>query len=104
MTDDDRVGPGHLCRRDDPDYVSVGECYEAHRGRVPIQAAATLSRLVRERQMSFADAFRTLVDHGALILVEDEAEDDNEAADDAAHRLTMDLVGDGEVDGDLADD
>jgi hypothetical protein len=95
MTSTDRLRPDHVCRRDDPGYASVGEWYEAHRGRVPIQAAAALSRLVRERQMSFADAFWALVDRGALILIEDDAENE------AAHTVTMDLAGDGELDGDL---
>jgi hypothetical protein len=76
MTNADRLGPDHVCRREDPGYASVGEWYEAHRGRVPIQAAQALSQLVRERQVSFADAFRTLVDAGALILIEDEAGDE----------------------------
>lgn len=95
MTGDGRAGPDHVCRRDDPGYVSVGEWYAAHQGRVPIQAAQALSQLVRERQMSFADAFRTLVGAGALILIEGEAEDE------AGHTVTMDLASDGELDGDL---
>ena len=92
---EDRLGPDHRCRRDDPGYASVGDWYEAHRGRVPIQAAAALSRLVRERHISFADAFRTLVDRGALILIEDEAENE------AARTFTLDLATDGAIDGHL---
>jgi hypothetical protein len=95
VTSADRLGADHVCRRDDPGYASVGEWYEAHRGRVPIQAAQALSRLVRERHMSFADAFRTLVQAGALILIEDEAEEG------PAHTVTVDQAGDGELDGDL---
>jgi hypothetical protein len=81
VTSTDRLGADHVCRRDDPGYASVGEWFEAHRGRVPIQAAHALSRLVSERDMSFADAFRTLVDAGALILIEDE--DEAEIEDEA---------------------
>jgi hypothetical protein len=92
MTGTDRLGPDHVCRRDDPGYSSVGEWYEAHQGRVPIQAAAALSRLVRERNMSFSDAFRSLIDAGALILIEGEAEDE------AVHSVTIDLAGNGELD------
>lgn len=98
MTSDDRLGPDHVCRRDDPGYASVGEWYEAHRGRVPIQAAAALSQLVREQHMSFAEAFRTLVDRGALILIDDEVEDVT------AHTVTMDLAGDGELNGDMSEE
>jgi len=108
VTCEDRLGRDHVCRRDDPGYTSVGEWYEDHRGRVPIQAAQALSQLVRERHASFADAFRTLVDAadafrtlvdaGALILIEDEAEDE------AAHTVTMDLAADGELDGDISDE
>ena len=64
------LGPDHVCRRDDPGYDSVGAWYDAHRGRVPIQAA-TLDRLVRDRSLTFAEAFLTLVDGGALILLDD---------------------------------
>ena len=72
---DDRLGPDHVCRRDDPSYPTVGAWYEAHQGRVPIQAAHALSKLTRDGRMSFAEAFRTLVDRGALILIEDEPSD-----------------------------
>jgi hypothetical protein len=65
------LGPDHVCRRDDPGYDSVGAWYEAHRGRVPIQAAMALDRLVRDRGLTFAEAFRALVDRGALILLDD---------------------------------
>jgi hypothetical protein len=98
MNAHDRLGPDHVCRRDDPGYATVGEWYEAHQGRVPIQAAHALSRLVKERNMSFADAFRILVGRGALILIEDEAEDE------AAHSVTTDLACDGDLDGDLSEE
>ena len=65
------LGPDHVCRRDDPAYDSVGAWYDAHRGRVPIQAAAALDRLVRDCGLTFAEAFLTLVDGGALILLDD---------------------------------
>jgi hypothetical protein len=97
MNEHDRLGPDHVCRRDDPGYATVGEWYEAHQGRVPIQAAHALSRLVTERNMSFADAFRSLVGGGALILIDDEAEDEE------APSVTTDLASDGEVDGDLSE-
>lgn len=68
---EDRLGPDHDCRRDDPGYATVGEWWEAHRGRVPIQAAAALDQLVKTRGMSFADAFRALVDSRAMVFVDE---------------------------------
>jgi len=71
------LGPDHVCRRDDPNYDSVGAWYEAHRGRVPIQAALALDRLIRHRGLPFGEAFRTLVDRGALILLDSNDESPN---------------------------
>jgi hypothetical protein len=64
------LGPDHVCRRDDPGYDSVGAWYEAHRGRVPNLAAMARDGLVRDRGLTFAEAFRAQVDRGAFILLD----------------------------------
>jgi hypothetical protein len=67
--------PGHNCRTDDLAYESVGEWYEAHRGRVPIQTAAGLTKYMREHKCSFAEAFEALSRPGGpMILIETEAD------------------------------
>jgi hypothetical protein len=106
MTDpDDRLGPDHDCRRDDPTYESVGGWYEDHQGRVPIEMAQGLSRYMKERGVSFGEAYRALLDAGAIILLAEEPGSADDAEDVAAHTVTMDLAADGELDGDLdADD
>jgi hypothetical protein len=62
--------PGHICRIDDLAYQSVGEWYEAHRGRVPVQAAGWLSAYMKTHNCSFAAAFAAATGHrGPLILI-----------------------------------
>jgi hypothetical protein len=98
MTSADRLGPDHVCRRDDPSYASVGAWYEAHRGRVPIQAAQALSQLVRERQVSFADAFSGPRRHWRR------DPHRGRGGGRGGPTVTMDLADVGDVDGGLSED
>ena len=65
-------GPSHRCRRDDPMYPDTWAWWQDHQGRMPITAAVALSRLRRERGMTFGKAFQHLVDMGALALLDDD--------------------------------
>jgi|GEM_PF-5246449 len=61
---------GHDCRVDDLAYNTVHDWWEAHRGRVPIQAAGWLSRYMRTHNCTFAVAFAAATGPGApLILI-----------------------------------
>ena len=51
-------------------FNTVGEWYAAYRGRVPIQMAAALQRLVNDEGLSFPEAYRRLVERGAIIEIE----------------------------------
>ena len=65
--------PGHRCRVDDLAYASVGDWYDEHHGRVPIQAAAGLDRYIRLHGCTFAEAFKALSGPGGpMILIERE--------------------------------
>jgi len=61
---------GHDCRIDDLAYETVQDWWDAHRGRVPIQAAAWLSRYMRTHNCTFAVAVAAATGTGGpLILV-----------------------------------
>jgi len=61
--------PGHACRVDDLAYQTVGAWFDAHEGRVPIQAAAGLARYVRTHDCTFGEAFTALTRRGGPIIV-----------------------------------
>jgi len=62
---------GHRCRVDDLAYTSVSVWWNHHRGRVPIQAAAGLSRYMRDHDCTFAEAWTVLTGPGGpIILIE----------------------------------
>jgi hypothetical protein len=61
---------GHRCKSDDAAYGSVDAWYEAHRGRVPIQAAGWISGYMKTHNCSFAVAFAAATGpRGPLILI-----------------------------------
>ena len=57
--------------RDVSKYTSVAEWYRDFKGRVPIQMAAGLDDLMRERKISFPEAYALLVERGAIIEIDD---------------------------------
>lgn len=59
-------------------YTSVGDWYADYRGKVPIQMAAGLSGVMAARSLSFADAYRLLVERGAIIEIVSMPEPDTE--------------------------
>ena len=52
-------------------YKTVGEWYRDHRGRVPIQMAAGLDKLMKEEGLSFPEAYAKLVAAGAIIEIDE---------------------------------
>jgi hypothetical protein len=48
-------------------FRTVGEWYAAYRGRVPIQMAAGLERLMSETGCTFPEAYARLVERGSII-------------------------------------
>lgn len=56
--------------RDVSKYTSVGQWYADFKGRVPIQMAAGLDSLMRERNISFPEAYALLVERGAIIEID----------------------------------
>jgi hypothetical protein len=48
-------------------YRSTGEYYEDYRGYVPLPALVAIDRLVRDRGLTFPEAYRTLLDRGAIV-------------------------------------
>ena len=56
-------------------YTSVGDWYTDHRGYVPIQMAAGISRTMKERGLTFREAYALLLRRGTIIHV-DPADDD----------------------------
>ena len=63
--------PGHRCRVDDLAHTSVGDWWDDHHGRVPIQAAAGLDRYIERYGCTFAEAFAALSGPGGpMILIE----------------------------------
>lgn len=63
--------PGHICRIDDLAYESVDAWYEAHKGRMPIQAAGWLSGYIKKHNCSFALAFAAGTGPGGPIILID---------------------------------
>lgn len=61
--------PGHICRIDDLAYQSVGEWFEAHKGRVPVQAAGWLGGYMKEHQCTFAEAFAAATGQGGPMIM-----------------------------------
>lgn len=51
-------------------YATVGEWYLDYHGYVPIEAAAGLSRLIRETGMAFPDAYRALLGARKIIHID----------------------------------
>ena len=51
-------------------YTSVGEWYADHRGYVPIQMAAGISRTMKERRMTFREAYEYLLRRRAIIHID----------------------------------
>jgi hypothetical protein len=64
--------PEHHCRVDDLAYTTVGEWFEDHHGRVPIHAAAGLSRYMKVHGCTFAEAYTALTAPGGPIILIDE--------------------------------
>jgi hypothetical protein len=58
---------GHVCDRDDVAYTDVGRWYADHHRRVPITMAHGIDRMMRDRKLTFADAYRTLVEDGHVV-------------------------------------
>jgi hypothetical protein len=56
--------------RDISTYTSVGEWYEDYRGRVPVQTAAALARLMNKEGISFPEAYARLMSEGSIIEVD----------------------------------
>jgi hypothetical protein len=54
------------------DSPTVGDWYAAHRGRVPIQLVAALSRYVARDGVSVDEAYRRLVSAGAIIPIRED--------------------------------
>ena len=48
-------------------YATVGEWFDDYRGYVPIQMAAGISRTMKERGLTFREAYTLLVSRGAII-------------------------------------
>jgi len=51
-------------------YTTVSEWYLDYHGYVPIEAAAGLSRLIRETGMTFPDAYRALLEARKIIHID----------------------------------
>ena len=51
-------------------YKSVGEWYRDHRGRVPVQMAAALERLIRDEGLTFLQAYAKLKAGGQIVEIE----------------------------------
>jgi len=66
--------PEHRCRVDDLAYTNVLDWFEDHHGRVPIQAAAGLSRYIKAHGCTFAEAWTALTAPGRPIILIDEEE------------------------------
>lgn len=65
MDDDRELRRARL--RDPHAYATVGEWYADYAGFVPIQAAQALSRAMRQRGLTFADAYDLLRGAGAIV-------------------------------------
>lgn len=48
-------------------YATAGEYWEDHQGYVPIQMMVGISRVMRERGVTFPEAFALLLAAGAII-------------------------------------
>ncbi len=79
-TNEPELGPGLGPRKPQAElrhwstYTSVGEWYTDHRGYVPIQMAAGISRTMKERGMTFREAYTYLL-HRRVIIHVDPADD-----------------------------
>lgn len=56
-------------------YTSPGEYWADYRGYVPLAMMVGITRLMREHDLAFADAYRMLLDAGAIIHVAEVPED-----------------------------
>jgi len=65
MDDDGELQRARL--RDPHAYATVGEWYADYAGFVPIQAAQALSRVMRQRGLTFRAAYDLLCDAGAVV-------------------------------------
>jgi hypothetical protein len=53
------------------EYESAGDYYADYRGSVPITMMVGISRVMRERSLTFREAYRLLLDAGAILHVEE---------------------------------
>jgi hypothetical protein len=51
-------------------YGSAGEYYADYRGYVPIQMMIGISQVMRERGVTFVEAYRLLLEAGAIIEID----------------------------------
>lgn len=54
-------------------YKSVGEWHADVKGRVPIQMAAALARVMREEKITFPEAYARLVERRAIVEIPENA-------------------------------
>ncbi len=52
-------------------YKTVGEWYADVRGRVPIQMAQALEKVMKERKLTLPQAYRLLVELGQIIEIDE---------------------------------
>ena len=52
-------------------YKTVGEWYAEHRGRVPVQMAAALEKLMRDEGLTFPDAYVKLVAADRIVEIDE---------------------------------
>jgi hypothetical protein len=75
MSDDEQTPLGYGPRPRKPrsklrhwsTYATTGEFYDDYAGYVPLAMMAGITRLQKAMRMSFADAYRTLYEAGAII-------------------------------------
>ena len=74
MDYDDEFWEAHEARRralpDPHTYSSAGDWYHDYRGFVPIQMARGLSLAMKERGLTFPEAWDLLVGRGAIVMIE----------------------------------
>ena len=52
-------------------YATAGEYWADYRGYVPIQQMVVISQVMRARGCTFVEAYRVLLDTGAIIHIEE---------------------------------
>ena len=74
MDYDDEYWAAHEARRralrDPHTYSDITEWWADYRGFVPIQMAHGLSQVMKQRGLTFPEAWDLLVGHGAIVVIE----------------------------------